>query len=197
MIADVIPYTTSPVKLAHGLIAARATPGTAVIDATVGNGHDTLFLLNCVKSNGQVYGFDIQKTAIDAATNRLQDNPNRACVHLFQASHTEMASFVPVSQHGNIAAIMFNLGYLPGGDKNLITRIESTLGALDIAINLLAADGLLTLLAYPGHQGGDEESEGVGRWCARLNPNDFNVTLYQAQNANARAPQLYKVNKLR
>ncbi len=196
MIINVIEQPTSLVKLAHRLLAEKIKPGAAVIDATVGNGYDTLFLLDLAKPNGKVYGFDIQANALRLTKDKLQHSPDAACVELIHASHADMAGHIPAPLHGNIAAVMFNLGYLPGGDKHIITQADSTLAALGQAIALMAPGGLLTILAYPGHAGGDHETAKVNHWCERLNPERFVVNLYETARDNPATPQLFVVNKL-
>ncbi len=89
-----------------------------------------------------------------------------------------MAEKIPVQYHGKISAIMFNLGYLPGGDKTIITLANSTLLALNGASRLLSAGGIITLLAYPGHDGGDIETVQVKNWCEQLDTNHFTVHVF-------------------
>lgn len=185
----------SLVKEAHNLIKDRLHPGDIAIDATVGNGHDTLFLVEQVMPAGQVYGFDIQQAALDSTRSRCRQLNHPECLMLIHASHALMAEKIPEQHHGKIGAIMFNLGYLPGGDKSLITRTDSTLQALDSASRLLAAEGLITILAYPGHAGGDQETDRVERWCEQLAAKQFNVrTVYSTEHKDS-APRLFVVSK--
>ena len=107
-----------------------------------------------------------------------------------------MAEHIPKHLHGQIAAIMFNLGYLPGADKQLITRTDSTLAALDIALALLTPTGCLTILAYPGHVGGDTETAAVENWCATLSPADFRSNLYFSHQPSETAPRLWVIDRL-
>jgi hypothetical protein len=92
---------------------------------------------------------------------------------------------------------MFNLGYLPGGDKSVITLTESTLTALTIASRILARDGILTVLAYPGHPGGDSETNQVQCWCEQLNSNQFTVDTFYSTEHKDSAPRLFVLRKLR
>lgn len=184
---------------AHDLIRNRLKPGDNAIDATVGNGHDTLFLVEQITPSGHVYGFDIQQAAIAATWEKCRQSPLSLsnCLHLIQASHADIKENIPVQLHGKINAVMFNLGYLPGGDKNIITRTDSTLTALTAASQILAVHGLITLLAYPGHLGGDTETNQVTRWCAQLDSQHFAVdTLYSTEHKDS-APRLFVIRKLR
>lgn len=187
----------SLVNLAHDLIQDILHPGDIAVDATVGNGHDTLFLAERIAPLGHVYGFDIQQAAIDATSEKFRQARLSDCLTLFPTSHADLDEKIPTAQHGNIRAIMFNLGYLPGGDKSVITRTDSTLRALTAACRILAVDGIITLLAYPGHPGGDQETDRVTTWCAGLNTRQFAVeTFYSSTHQNS-APRLFTIRKLR
>jgi tRNA1(Val) A37 N6-methylase TrmN6 len=186
----------SLVNTAHDLIRDILRPGDIAIDATVGNGHDTLFLAEQVGPSGRVYGFDIQQAAIDSTREKFRHNLLSDCLTLMHASHADMDEKVPVDLHGKINAIMFNLGYLPGGDKNVITLTDSTLTALSAASRILAVNGVITLLAYPGHQGGDLETDQVKIWCERLNPEQFKVSTIYSTAHKESAPRLFVISKI-
>ncbi|MCA9043480.1 MAG: 16S rRNA (cytosine(1402)-N(4))-methyltransferase [Planctomycetaceae bacterium] len=146
-------------ELAQQAVADVMQPGDIVVDATIGNGCDTLFLAQLVGPAGTVFGFDIQSAAIQETQARISEFASR--VTLFHASHAEMLSHLPQNIVGSVTAVMFNLGYLPGGDKKCMTTTESTLEGLRQALKLLRPGGILTVLAYPGHRGGDEEAAAV------------------------------------
>jgi hypothetical protein len=191
----------SLVNIAHDLIREVLRPGDIAIDATIGNGHDTVFLVEQVGSSGRVFGFDIQQSAIDSTRAKVESCCNMPLLTkrlaLIHASHANMGEKIPAKFHGNISAIMFNLGYRPGGDKSIITQTDSTLQALNSASQLLATKGLITILAYPGHAGGDKETPRVKSWCEQLNPNQFNVnTIYSIEDKES-APRLFVVSKMR
>lgn len=186
----------SLVKTAHDLIRDILHPGDIAIDATVGNGHDTLFLTEQVAPSGHVYGFDIQQAAIDSTLEKFRQTHLSECLTLIQASHAVMDAKIPVDLHGRIRAIMFNLGYLPGGDKSVITQTDSTLAALTTASRILAFNGIITLLAYPGHQGGDLETDQIKNWCEQLDNKRFEVnTIYSTEHKDT-APRLFVIRKL-
>lgn len=186
----------SLVNAAHNLIRQILRTGDIAIDATVGNGHDTLFLAEQVGPAGHVYGFDIQLAAIDSTRKKFQQTQLSNCLTLIHDSHAAMDEKIPVHLHGNIRVIMFNLGYLPGGDKNIITLADSTLTALTTASRILTVNGIITLLAYPGHQGGNIETDHVKNWCERLDKEQFEVsTIYSAEHKDS-APRLFIIRKL-
>ena len=171
-----IPHLT---QTAHDTARSLLHEGDLAVDATAGNGHDTLFLANTVGQAGHVYAFDIQPAALDATGHRLKKAALTACVTLILASHTRMHAHLPPTWKGNVAAIFFNLGYLPGGDHSIITSPATTLPALDAAATLLKIGGLLSILVYPGHTGGIEEASAVHQWIRQKN--NHNTCLYQQQ----------------
>jgi tRNA1(Val) A37 N6-methylase TrmN6 len=187
----------SLINTAHELIRDILHPGDIAIDATVGNGHDTLFLAEQVGPSGQVYGFDIQQAAIDSTLDKFRQARLSDSLTLIHASHADMGDKIPADLHSNISAIMFNLGYLPGGDKSVITLTDSTLTALTVAARILAVNGIITLLAYPGHPGGDMETDQVKNWCEQLDTQQFEVsTIFSAEHKDT-APRLFVIRKLR
>ncbi len=193
--SNVIMKRISLLNTAHDLIRDILRPGDIAIDATVGNGHDTLFLAEQVGQSGQVYGFDIQQAAIDSTLDKFRQNGLSDCLTLILASHADMDEKIPANLHGKISAIMFNLGYLPGGDKSIITLTDSTLIALTVAARILANNGIITLLAYPGHQGGNLETDQVKNWCEQLNTEQFEVnTIYSTEHKDS-APRLFVIRK--
>lgn len=177
------------VQQAHAALGEILTAGDLAIDATVGNGHDTLFLARAVGAGGTVYGFDIQEAALDAAYRRLQDEGLAGRVSLYHAGHEAMAVVLPASVVGRVRAVMFNLGYLPGGDKARTTGIHTTLAALEQARSLLAPGGAISVLAYTGHPGGREEAEAVKAWAAALAGEWYEVALSVPPGIGASAPE--------
>lgn len=181
---------------AQQLVKERVQPGDHVIDATIGNGNDTLFLAELVGSRGLVYGFDIQQAAIDSTTERFaKASREMDQVQLILDSHANMASHIPQDKHGQLAAIMFNLGYLPGADESVITHTDSTLAALDAALTLLRPCGIITVVLYPGHDGGDSEANAVQKWAESLSPEACQVLMYRFANKHERAPYLLAIEK--
>jgi len=187
----------SLLELAHNIVREKLQAGEIAIDATVGNGHDTLFLVDQVSPSGRVYGFDIQQAALDVTWNRFQQTrlPTEFLT-LIHSSHALMDKKIPASLLGRIKVIMFNLGYLPGGDKTIITQTNSTLTALTVASRILSAQGIITVLAYPGHQGGDEETDQVKHWCGQLDAGKFKVTVFYSSVRKDSAPRFFVIEKI-
>ncbi|MFP6892548.1 MAG: class I SAM-dependent methyltransferase [Opitutales bacterium] len=148
------------VDRAHELLGEALSEGDIAIDATAGNGHDVAFLAEQVGSSGKVYAFDLQKDAIEA-TAKLLAEKGLVNVDLHQCGHERMDDRIPTEILGQVAAVTFNLGYLPGGDKSVVTQTATTRLALRAAMGLLRPDGLLVVVAYRGHPGGPEECDAV------------------------------------
>ena len=182
-------------ETAHQLIEKHLAAGDNAIDATIGNGHDTVFLARIVGLNGSVFGFDIQEQAIQSTSQRLQKQNLDTQVSLVVASHADMKQHLPQSKHRQVAAIMFNLGYLPGADKRLTTQTETTLNALNVGCDLLAPRGLMSVMVYPGHVGGDEEAQAVTQWFQSLDPHKFVGEVIDCQHPKPQSPRLFVIRK--
>ncbi len=140
------------------------TVGSIAIDATCGNGFDTLFLAEQVGRTGVVYGVDIQERSIETVRRKLLERGEQPQCRLFVGSHEHLSTMVEPVHAGLVSVVMFNLGYLPTGDKSIVTRPETTLNGLQQAFKLIRKGGLISVLAYPGHPGGWEEMQSVAKW---------------------------------
>lgn len=184
----------SLIESAHALIAEIVQPDDTVVDATVGNGHDTLFLAQCVGDGGKVIGFDVQEDALKAAHKRLSDAGIHSSVcELHHQGHERMGEY----GLSGVSAVMFNLGYLPGSDKRTITQVDTTLDALKVALGILEAGGILSVMCYPGHAGGDTEAGAVTQWMSDVSKEEsqYSVTRYQREGAKNTTPFLIVVRK--
>ena len=186
----------SAVGWAHLLLADRLHPGARVVDATAGNGHDTLFLARLVGPTGHVLAFDVQAEALAATRARLDSaGIDPACCTLVQTGHETLAEHLPAEWRGGVDAVVFNLGYLPGGDKTRITQADTTRVALAAAVENLSPGGLLTIAVYPGHEGGREEQRAVADWAESLPAREFEVQLLRPINRAASPPECWAVLK--
>jgi SAM-dependent methyltransferase len=165
------PRLPRATDLAHAWVRERLQngpgSGLAAVDATAGNGHDTLFLARLVGPQGRVFAYDVQAEAIETTRRRLEAAGLLERVRLRLASHEELG------ENGPVDVVMFNLGYCPGGDKKLITQVGSTLRALEAAVDGLNPGGLVTVVCYPAHPGGREEADAVLEWARQLDPRQF------------------------
>ncbi|MFK7909035.1 MAG: class I SAM-dependent methyltransferase [Akkermansiaceae bacterium] len=184
--------STRLIDQAHSIVSRLVREGDSVVDATIGNGHDTLFLANCVGLNGRVIGFDVQEEALRATQQRLFDaGISEHAFELHAVSHERMKTYLT----DEIAAVMFNLGYLPGSDKVTITQAETTLQALDAALRSLRAGGVLTVMCYPGHDGGDSEAEAVRGWSQGMSDLGHAIDIYRREGSRSTAPFLITLQK--
>lgn len=148
----------------------QVKPGDVCIDATVGNGHDTEYLARLVGYEGKVIGFDIQKDALDSAALQLGNLLSRTELHL--ESHENMDKY---AEEGTVSLIVFNFGYLPGGDHSVATRKETSIPAVKKGLQLLRKGGVMVLCVYSGGDSGFEERDAVLNFAAGLNPKDYLV----------------------
>ncbi|HEY0793102.1 MAG TPA: class I SAM-dependent methyltransferase [Chthoniobacterales bacterium] len=163
--------------------------GAFAVDATVGNGYDTLFLAHRVGPAGHVLGFDVQKGALTNATEMLRFAGLLDRVTLTLSSHAEMGRFLAPERR--IAACTFSLGFLPRGDRRITTRPETTLVALDAAVTHLESHGRITILAYRKSLDGEEEYQAVK--AALAEKDGVEVTEWMGSQPEADAPRLFLV----
>lgn len=176
---------------AEELIRSAAEPGAHIIDATLGNGYDTLWLAELVGESGRVYGFDIQLEAVNRTRERLKSAGLEERVTLFHAGHEHIAELI---DH-EVDAAVFNLGWLPGTDKTLRTRAETTLTAVNAALEKLKEGGLLTICVYPGHPEGREELNCLIDWGRALPSDRYDVMTRAYLNQAGDPPVLIAVKK--
>ena len=180
-----------PLLLARELIKMSVTPGDTVVDATAGNGNDTLFLAELVGDRGKVYAFDIQQEAIIRTRERLLQAQMLSRVQLICSGHEHMGGII----NENVTAVMFNLGYLPGRDHSFVTKPDTTLAALQASLNIVKSGGVITLVLYSGHPGGEVEKELIIDHCRRLQQDDFAVSLFEMINWSNHPPALLAIEK--
>ena len=138
--------------------------GDVAVDFTMGNGYDTEFLSKTVGESGRVYAFDIQAQAVESTARRLAESGCPKNYTLIHDSHHNVKSYVKEP----IKAGMFNLGWLPGGDKSITTLRETTMPAIEAAIELLDRDAILNIAVYPGHEEGDAEGKMICEYLSGL-----------------------------
>jgi len=180
----------STVNLAHKYIAAILQEGGVAVDATVGNGGDTLFLARLVGKTGRVYGFDIQEEAINKARVLIAAEGYAGSVRLFQEAHENLSEYV----REPVDAVIFNLGYLPGGSRDIVTRPLSTVSAVQQALAVLKPGGIVCIVVYTGHPGGPEEREELEKHIRELDKKWFCVGRLDFLNRE-KAPYLIVIEK--
>ncbi|MBS0620151.1 MAG: class I SAM-dependent methyltransferase [Verrucomicrobia bacterium] len=170
-----MPLFHSFIDLAHQYWKRLLKPGDWAIDATCGNGKDTLVLAQTLQGGGLI-GIDLQEIALSHTRKRLENSPINTEVHLFCQSHE---SFPPLASNHPIRLIVYNLGYLPGGDKSITTLTDSTLTSLESALKILMPGGCISLLCYPGHREGALETEAIYLRVSQLDSRKWNCCLHR------------------
>lgn len=170
------PAQSAAVLQAHAFLRQYLRPGGTALDATAGNGHDTLFLAHCVGPTGRVTALDIQPQAVRAAQMRLAEN---GCALWAVCRCDTHANLVRYAQPGTLDAVMFNLGYLPGGDHTVFTQEDTSVPAMRTALTLLRPGGVLTVCLYSGGAQGVRERDAALALFAHLPPDMFTVRLPQ------------------
>lgn len=181
----------NPVHVCHRFVEALVSEGDRCVDATVGNGHDTVFLAKRVGVAGHVLGVDIQAAAVTQAKNRLAANTlgDRVCLRV--SGHEDLDGHIEALSWQSIKLAMFNLGYLPGSDKSIVTVSANTIRALNICESFLDTGGAISLIAYRGHEGGMEEYEAVSEWFAHLSLDKFFVLRYERWTQSVGVPPVF------
>jgi predicted methyltransferase len=182
-----------PLLMAKEYVAGTLRAGELAIDATAGNGYDTLFLAQQVGDTGKVFSFDIQEKALQKTRQLLETEKLAHRVKLICCSHEYLANHINGQQVG---AIMFNLGYLPGGDHSIVTRPETTIKAMGAGLAKLKNGGLLTAVLYSGHAGGLEEKNAVLNYAASLEQKSYHVLHYDIINKSGFPPSLLVIEKI-
>lgn len=184
-------FLRGPVSLSHLFIAGFVRDGDTAVDATCGNGHDTVLLAGMVGPTGHVWGFDIQETAIIETGCRVSAAGLADRVTVLKAGHETIERHLQAP----VKAVLFNLGYLPGGDHAIITRPDTTMAALAQSLKLLVPGGIVVVTVYPGHSGGSDERQSVEEWAAALNARTYHSWRMGQLNVAADAPYCLLVQK--
>ena len=179
------------VSLSHLYVNMVVKPGDVCVDATAGNGHDTLFLSNLVGEKGLVYSFDIQEQAIQSTRKRLERFAKNENVRQIHDSHAKVTQYVKES----ITCMMFNLGYLPGGDHSFTTRFDSTKSAIMGGLSLLRNGGIICICAYWGDDQCLAECEELTSFLRELDDTQCEVLLHDYINEGNCPPKFFVIYK--
>ncbi len=190
------PLFNTPIDLNHKYWKELVKIGDTVIDATCGNGQDTLLLAKLALSpdKGCVYALDLQKAAIDASKRHLSlqlpiEIFNKVC--FIQGCHSQFPAEITAN---SIKLIVYNLGYLPGSDKTLTTTYDTTLESLLAGLNLLTPGGVISLTCYPGHAEGQIEEDKIIETLLALDPKIWSLCHHRWINRR-KAPSLVLLQK--
>ena len=185
------PILRSARWVAAQYMARVLRPGDLAVDATMGNGHDTERLAQLVGPDGHVIAFDIQEQAVENTRQHLEAAGLMDRVTLVRYSHANMAAHVDRPPR----LVAFNLGFLPGGDKQVTTLLDSTLTAVRAAMDLLAPGGMLLVCCYPGHEEGQRELDALRELFSAVPPQAFNILEHRFVNAGPGAPVCFAAEK--
>jgi hypothetical protein len=169
-------------NIAHDIIKRYLKRFDVAVDATLGNGYDTDFLSNNFK---KVFSFDIQSSAVENYRVKNKDN-----VILENRSHENLKEFI----NCEVDCIMYNLGFLPGGDKSITTTVSSTISSIKEALTLLSAGGIISIAVYNGHEEGKREETAILDFVKNLPKKQFAVLLHSFIN-RINAPMLIIIEK--
>jgi SAM-dependent methyltransferase len=178
------------IKVAHEIFREHLNPGDHVFDATCGNGNDTLLAASLVFPNGKVMACDLQEEALQKSKTLL--GPLSQLIDWRLGSHAEIPYEIP---NRTLALAIYNLGYLPGGNKTFTTQKESTIESLSIVLEKLKVGGILSVTTYSAHPGGEKEERAVETFLASLERKKFGVISFSWSNRPT-APKLFLVKLL-
>ena len=162
----------SSLALTHDFIARHVKPGDFCIDATAGRGHDAAFLCSLVGEGGRVLAFDIQQAAVESTSALLRERGYDKIGRAVLDSHANMAAY---AEPGTVDCIVFNFGWLPGGDHSVNTRAESSIAALEAGLTLLRPGGVMSLCIYYGRDTGYAERDALLAWLSALDCRTISV----------------------
>ena len=178
---------------AREMVEQAMFEGARAVDATMGNGYDTQWLCELAGEAGRVYAFDVQPEAVRRTEQRLAEAGLSERARLFCAGHERMAELIPEP----VDAVVFNLGWLPGAEHGVTTRVETTLQAVEAALSVLKEDGIMTVCIYPGHDEGARELRALIRWAETLDPLRYDALIKTYLNQPNDPPRMLAVKKKR
>lgn len=176
---------SSHIEFTHQIWAKLLKRGDIAIDATCGNGLDSLFI---AKQGAVLYALDIQEEAIAKTKELLKEFED---VTFVLGCHS---SFPPTIEKGSCTLIVYNLGYLPGGNKEFTTMHTTTMQSLNAALELVKPNGLISITCYPGHPEGLIEESILVEWAKMLERKQWNVSFHQWLNRK-KAPSVLLLQK--
>lgn len=169
----------------HQFIASFVKEGDLVVDATAGRGRDALFLAKLVGPSGRVFAFDIQKEAVESTGALLYANGVADRVRVILDSHANLASYV---SPGTVSAVMFNLGWLPGGDHRVFSRPETSIPAIKAGLEALRPGGAMSVCIYRGKECGYDELRELERFFGTVDNSVYTVCMTDFVNRTGDFP---------
>ncbi|WP_445489347.1 class I SAM-dependent methyltransferase [Niallia sp. 03133] len=180
---------------ARRLLEKSVAAGDIAVDATMGNGHDTLFLAELVGDSGKVFSFDIQQAALIETEKKLTEHTLNDRATLSLRGHEHIKDIIPESYYGKLTAAVFNLGYLPGGDKSIVTTATTTISAIEQLLDIMAPEGIIVMVIYHGHPEGMLEKDELLSYVESINQKDAHVLQYRFMNQANNPPFIVAIEK--
>lgn len=182
---------TNAVNISKDILKKELKTGDTAVDATCGNGNDTVFMAQLVGECGKIYSFDIQKNAIENTRENLKKNNSEMQVELICDSHINIKEYIKTK----VKVVMFNLGYLPGGDHSITTKVDTTMVAIKNSIDLLDTGGIILIISYPGHTEGRYENQAIISFTSMLDQKLYNAAHLKFTNQVNNPPELTVIEK--
>lgn len=190
--------------LVLNIVSSYVQKGDFAIDCTMGNGNDTLSLVKLTGADGSggenplVYSFDVQKVALEKTEELLKANgisdPKANGIELFCDSHVNIGQYVEKAGR-KPSAILFNLGFMPGQDKTVLTSADTSMTAIKKALDCICEDGLVSIVTYRGHTEGREEHERILEYVSSLPSKQFHVAFFNMINQKKTAPSVFFITR--
>lgn len=172
----------SAVEFSHLVLKKYIKEGDIVVDATLGNGHDSLYLSQLVGEQGTIIGFDIQEEAIRKSRSLFYTNNIKTRYVFICANHASVVSELNALSISQIKGAVFNLGYMPNGDKSIVTNKETTIRAIEAVMTILEVGGCITIGVYTGHAKAREERNSVIKFASALDKRKWQSIFYAPLN---------------
>ena len=173
-------------RLVKDIVEEHIKKGDSVVDATMGNGKDTLWLSKMTGTKGKVYCFEIQNNAATKALDMLYQRDTEAAIELIFRGHEVMDKMI----EEKVSAVIFNLGYLPGGDKEITTKAETTVAGINAALKILKKGGIVAVTCYTGHPEGKKERDAVLKLASELDRKKYHAANINYPNQGEDAPEI-------
>lgn len=189
-----MPSTFGAVHLAHEFLSAQVQHGDICIDCTAGRGKDTAFLCGLVGTSGRVVALDIQPEAVESTKALIAEKGYENIAEVYLDSHENVDKY---AAEGTVSAIVFNFGWLPGGDHTKHTQTESSITALRKCLPLLKDGGVMSLSIYYGRDTGFEERDAILAFLRTLPVGEYAVVVSEFVNRPNCPPisvRIYRTN---
>lgn len=184
-------YFNNAINIGKDICLKKINKGDVVVDGTMGNGNDTVFLAELVGDLGKVYAFDVQETAVKNTEEKMTKKGFSKRVELINDGHENMDKYISEE----LSLVMFNLGYLPKAEHVITTRADTTLIALKKSLHLLKKSGVVILIVYYGHEEGKVERAALEEYLKDLDQKKYNVAKMSFINQIHNPPMLIVVEK--